>query len=108
VDSVIKNNGGVGEIRVWKNNKLIANFPQRISAVDKTGVIDSLYLFTYWNGNAPQTQSLYVDDVIITTDTPANRDANGYPFIGGSVANSAPATSAAPQSPPNFSVIKTN
>lgn len=106
VDSVSKANGGMGEVRAWKNNQLMADVTTQTSAGDKTGVIDSLYLFTYWNGTSPSNQYLYMDDLIITTDTPANRDAKGNAFIGGNVVSSNPVISA-PQSPSNFSVIKT-
>ena len=101
VDTVSKAKGGGGQFRAWKNNILIADVPTQVSAADSTGVIDSLYVFTYWNGTSPQTQSLYMDDLKMTTDIPSNRDANGYPFIGGTVANNA---GSPPQSPSNVSV----
>jgi len=82
LDSVSVDNGGMGIVRVWKNNKLISNGTNQVAASDKTGIIDSIYLFTYWNGTAPADQYAYMDDMIITNERPANRDANGYAFIG--------------------------
>jgi hypothetical protein len=87
LDDVPKNKGGTGNIRIWKNNLLIADFSDQVTLADATTYAEGFYLFTYWNGNGPTTQSLYVDDIIITSDLPAKRDANGNPFIGGAVAS---------------------
>ena len=43
---------------------------------------DLFYLFSYWNGGAPQTQTMYVDDIIVTSQTPTTKDAQGNPYIG--------------------------
>lgn len=82
LDSVSVNNGGMGVMRVWKNNRLIINATNQVAAADKSGIVDSVYLFTYWNGTAPADQYAYMDDMILTNERPANRDANGYAFIG--------------------------
>lgn len=99
VDSVAASNGGTSILRVWKNNNLIANLKNQVTAVDKTGYVDSLYMFTYWNGNAPSDAYVYMDDLIMTSDKPSNVDANGYPFIGGALVDGA-----APPSPPVLTV----
>ena len=101
-DSVAKSAGGQAEVRIWKNNTLLLDSTSMRTLVSTASYADYFYLFTYWNGNAPATTSLYVDDITITSDTPANRDSHGYPFIGGpqpkggSPAPSPPATPAAP------------
>lgn len=82
LDTVSKDAGGAGEVRIWKNNQLLADLTDQATLADSATYAEALYLFTYWNGNAPATQSLYIDDVTITNQTPANTDANGYPFIG--------------------------
>ncbi len=48
------------------------------------GVIDYLYLFTYWNNEAPPTNHVFIDDLVIATSTnpPPNRDAAGNRRIG--------------------------
>jgi hypothetical protein len=74
--------GGQGRVRFWKNGNLVRDITDKVTLSQSTGKIDSALLFTYWNGNAPKTQSLYVDDVVITNDTPASRDSLGNPFIG--------------------------
>jgi hypothetical protein len=92
-DSVSRNAGGQGTVRIWKNNKLLYERRDQATLRSADSYADSFYLFTYWNGNAPATQSLYVDDVIVTSDTPANKDAAGNAFIGGNavVASKVPA-----------------
>jgi hypothetical protein len=86
-------------IRLWRNGTLIcdtsANLP---SGVTQLSTINSGYIVggnnsiaagfmhvTYWNGGAPQTQSWYIDDVVINTSLnaiPTQRDAAGNPFLG--------------------------
>jgi hypothetical protein len=100
LDDVPKNKGGTGNIRIWKNNVLLADYPDQITLADASTYAEGFYLFTYWNGNGPATQSLYVDDVIITSDTPTKRDANGNAFIGGTVAS----TVAPPKAPTDVGV----
>jgi hypothetical protein len=82
-DPVSKNAGGGGEVRIWKNNQLLLDRTSEKTLVNATDIADAFYLFTFWNGGAPATQSLYVDDITVTTQTPSNRDAAGNPFIGG-------------------------
>ena len=36
-----------------------------------TDLVDGFLLFTYWNGLAPRTQHLYIDDLYISTEPPA-------------------------------------
>jgi len=85
---ISKDSGGQGEIRIWKNNQLLLDRTSAPTLVQATSFADFFYLFTYWNGNAPATQSLHVDDVIVTSQIPSNTDANGYPFIGAPVMTS--------------------
>jgi hypothetical protein len=90
-DSTAANAGGQGVMRIWKNNKMLYERRDQATLVGTGSYADAFYLFTYWNGNAPATQSLYIDDVVVTSDTPPNRDASGNPFIGGNlVASRAP------------------
>ena len=88
-----------GRVRFWKNNVLVAEIPQA-SAMAGTDVLESMYLFTYWNGRSPKTQHLFVDDIEITNEVPSNRDEHGYPFIGGAIAGDA----VAPRSPTKIEV----
>jgi hypothetical protein len=92
LDTKPKNQGGQGEVKIWKNNVLIADLTDQLQLKDSSTYAESFFLFTYWNGNAPATQHLYVDSVTVTSDTPANRDAAGNPFIGGPVYSSTSGT----------------
>ena len=82
LDNVPVSQGGTGRVRVWKNGVLLSDITNRETLKDATDVADLSYMFTYWNGGAPQTQSLYLDDVVATNTTPAARDAQGNPMIG--------------------------
>jgi hypothetical protein len=82
LDTVPAGSGGLARVRTWKNGLLIAELNDRITLETTDGYSDRTHLFTYWNGGSPATQAMYVDDVELTTDTPAARDANGNPFIG--------------------------
>lgn len=78
-----------GIYRVWQNGKLIHENKTLKTLSTAASWSDRAHIFTYWNGNAPQTQSMYVDDVILTTDRPRCQDDHGNPMIG-------PAKSSAP------------
>jgi len=83
-----------GIIRIWKDGILIReenqtrttdNPPfyhgyQTISS--DSDLANYALVWTYWNNGAPQNQDAWVDDIVITTDTPTNRDAYGHPMIG--------------------------
>ena len=73
---------GEGITRVWQNGILFKEETTTNTLRSATSVSDFIYLFTYWNGGAPATVKAYVDDVIITSQTPANTDADGNPYIG--------------------------
>ncbi len=108
-DSVAKSAGGSGEVRIWKNNVLLKDITSQPTLSSSTDYSDGFYLFTYWNGNAPATQQLYVDDVIISSDTPANKDAAGNPCLcapnpGGSSAVPSTTTASTPNPPSSVSV----
>jgi len=71
-----------GIFRVWQDGKLIFEDTLTYTMKTKDSVSDFIYFYTYWNGNAPKTQSCYIDDVVITSDTPNNVDAKGNRYIG--------------------------
>lgn len=73
---------GEAVTRVWQNGVLIMEDTITNTLHSATSVSDFIYLFTYWNGGAPASVKAYVDDVIITSATPSNTDAEGNPFIG--------------------------
>ena len=74
--------GGNSYVRYWVNDELVwnGNYAQTLSGSGH--IADALYIFTYWNGKAPKTQSLYIDNIVMTSSTPQNRDSQGFPYIG--------------------------
>lgn len=82
LDDVPVDSGGQARARFWKNGVLILDTTNRQTLQTAATYADRMHIFTYWNGNAPQTQQMYIDDLVITTTTPANTDPFGNPFIG--------------------------
>ena len=80
---------GSAVYRVWQNGKMIYQNTTQKTLSSPSSVSGHSNIFTYWNGGAPQTQFMYVDDVIITSDRPSCQDDNGNYMIG-------PAKSTAP------------
>lgn len=72
-------------VRIWKNGVLVIQQLNAITLISSTDISNSTYIFTYWNGGAPQNQTAYNDDFVLTTDRPSNQDAQGNYMIGGSI-----------------------
>lgn len=85
-------NGGTSRVRIWKNGKLLAELNDIQTLNSAKSYADTFLIFTYWNGTSPQDQYLYVDDLILTTDTPSKHDAYGNPMIGDLVFRPKPPT----------------
>ncbi|MFE8071667.1 heparin lyase I family protein [Marinobacteraceae bacterium S3BR75-40.1] len=81
-DSVPISEGGTAYFRLWIDDKLVWNGEDVQTLTNSPDWADSLFFFTYWNGKAPQTQSLYIDNIIMTSDKPNNYDSEGHPYIG--------------------------
>lgn len=77
-----KAEGGKSSVRYWVDDELVWNGENAQTLSGEDHFADALYIFTYWNGGAPKSQSLYIDNFIMTSDTPSNRDSAGFPFIG--------------------------
>lgn len=56
--------------RIGGSYKLLLDDSSDYTLKDPTDKVDAFLLFTYWNGLAPKTQSLYVDDLWISTNPP--------------------------------------
>lgn len=82
LDNVRSTEGGEAMVRVWKNGILLGTFLDRLTLADETTIANYALLFTYWNGGNPPAQYLYVDDIVITTDTPSQTDSQGNHMIG--------------------------
>ncbi len=85
LDDVDEDSGGSGVVRVWRNCSLILEETSLDTLVNATDYVSKLYLFTYWNGGAPEDISIYVDDIeIASSDSPPlNTDAAANAYIGG-------------------------
>jgi hypothetical protein len=63
--------GGRSYVKLWLNGEL-AHYEPRLRTLPTPGeVLDCLYLFTYWNGEAPKTQRLWVDKIQMSTEFPS-------------------------------------
>ncbi len=67
--------------RIWKNGALIYENKQDVTLGSQSDYSDFMYTMSYWNGGSPQNQTEYVTNVVITTDTPPNRDSRGNPML---------------------------
>ncbi|BES71689.1 hypothetical protein RE428_27070 [Marinobacter nanhaiticus D15-8W] len=81
LDNVPVDAGGQAEVRIWKNGVLLKHITGRKTLREPTDFSDRALLFTYWNGGAPKTQSLYVDEITITNEKPSNLDTFGHPLV---------------------------
>jgi hypothetical protein len=71
-----------GIFRAWKDGILILEDKSSKTLSSSSDYADFSYFMSYWNGGCPQNQVMYMDDVVMTTDTPSARDAAGNPMIG--------------------------
>ncbi len=84
VDDVPVDDGGEGRFRVWRDDDLVFDRTDVPTVTGPDDVLDYLYVFTYWNNEAPPANTAYVDEIAIATDDapPPNVDAAGHPRIG--------------------------
>lgn len=68
--------------RIWQNGKLVFEDTTNNTLKSSTSKSNLVYVFSYWNDGAPKTQTAYVDDIVVTNQTPAQRDEHGNPMIG--------------------------
>lgn len=80
-DSISKDEGGMAEVLIWKNGKRLAHITNRKTLAHDDTVATRALLFTYWNGGAPKAQSMYIDQVTVTTKIPSWEDQEGYPLV---------------------------
>ena len=80
---------GQGVYRLWQNGKLVYEDKTLRTLPNSSATSDMALIFTYWNQAAPQTQSMYIDDIVWTSTRPSCVDDHGNYMIG-------PAKSTAP------------
>ena len=84
IDSKPVDAGGKGRCRVWRDETLIFDRTDVPTISTADGVIDCLYLFTYWNNEKPPTNHVFIDDLVIATSAspPPGKDEAGNKTIG--------------------------
>ena len=88
-DDVPDDGAGSGRTRLWRNKlgvmTLIMDITDEKTLNSATSECDRVYLFTYWNGGAPQDNTCYMDRFIIETDLSklVETDSGGTKIIGG-------------------------
>jgi MYXO-CTERM domain-containing protein len=85
IDHVPVDDGGQARFRVWRDDALIFDRTDVPTITAAGGVIDALYVFTYWNNEMPPNNVAYVDELTVAFDDtpPPETDASGNPRIGG-------------------------
>ncbi|MBL4689095.1 MAG: hypothetical protein JKY37_31170 [Nannocystaceae bacterium] len=84
IDDVSVDDGGDARFRVWRDETLIFDRTDVPTLTTPDGVINGLYLFTYWNNEMPPHNVAYIDDLAISFDDapPPMLDDDGNPFLG--------------------------
>jgi hypothetical protein len=80
-DSVAASAGGAGLVRLWKGSDLLCEIRDMRTLRSADSFADASLFGTYWNGTAPASQHMFLDDVVITTRVPSGRDGHGNPMI---------------------------
>jgi hypothetical protein len=70
-DSVSAVNGGLSRVRFWLDGRLLTEEKRITTLGGSRDIVKSFFLFTYWNGGAPRTQSLFVDEILMANRVPA-------------------------------------
>jgi len=88
LDTVPYASGGQARSTVWiqRGNDFvkIIDCTDQITIQNNTDLVDQINLFTYWNGGAPQDQSMYVQRLVVETDqSKLFAEADGMKIIGG-------------------------
>lgn len=77
VDNVALSQGGTAQAKFWLNGNLITTEKDIKAIMASTDYMESFYLFTYWNGDAPKDQHLWVDNIQISNERPVWADEFG-------------------------------
>lgn len=71
-----------GIIRIWKDGVLIGEDTTHKTLAGSGNIINGVNAMSQWNQGPAQNQTQYLDEFIVTTDTPSQRDSHGNPMIG--------------------------
>lgn len=90
LDNVSVDDGGEGEVKIWKNGILLSHITNRFTLKHADAYATKALLFTYWNGGSPSTQHMYADEITVTNERPQNQDAAGNYYLKGLIADRRP------------------
>lgn len=69
--------------RVWRNGELVFEDTKTNTLRSSSSYSNLAFLFGYFDeAGAPHTQSLWIDNVVLTNQRPDKTDSHGNPFIG--------------------------
>ncbi len=71
-----------GIIRIWKDGVMVAEDIGYKTIALSNNYINSIQVMSNWNNAPSQNQTQYIDEFVVTTDTPSNVDSLGNPMIG--------------------------
>lgn len=71
-----------GTARIWKDGVLVAEFTGYNTLAGSGNVLTGVQLMGVWNNGVGNNQTQYLDNFLVTTDTPSQRDSHGNPMIG--------------------------
>jgi hypothetical protein len=92
VEVYVKAHPTDGVVRMWIDGQLKVEQRGLQTLSSGSDAMDYTWFMGYWNGGCGQSQVMYMDDLVVTTEPPSVRDASGNPMIG---TGGAPATPAA-------------
>lgn len=62
-DNVLQSSGGTARSRVWFNGALVVDDATIRTLENATDIVFLAFIYTFWNGGSPKTQSHYTDDI---------------------------------------------
>ncbi len=72
---------GRGVVRVWQDERMVYEETSRATLKTPFSHVRFAYLLGKWPGGAPRSQSIWLDDVVATNQTPDQRDRRGNPRL---------------------------
>lgn len=74
-------NSSLGYSRLWVGSTYIGQTANFQTLPSSDNVLNDLTVGDYWNGASQAANTWYMDEIIVTTDTPNTTDAGGRPYI---------------------------
>ncbi|HAR44471.1 MAG TPA: hypothetical protein DCS07_17875 [Bdellovibrionales bacterium] len=82
IEMYVKLSATQGAFRIWKNGVLVQEDMNTKTLRNASDSATNAYFMSNWNDTVVQAQTMYMDDVVVTTDRPTKVDAKGNPMIG--------------------------